>query len=105
MTRGHRRQRTYVGIKNDEYGGMTPTGTIIKDAWVFGLLPEEETCEGWTVDRLEELYDKVNKSWEPFAHLVSKLPEDLRARHQRIYEAAINRAKELGWSVELGEDD
>jgi hypothetical protein len=28
---------------------MTPTGNIIRDAWVFGIIPEEDACAGWTV--------------------------------------------------------
>jgi hypothetical protein len=26
---------------------MTTTGKIIRDAWVFELLPATETCKGW----------------------------------------------------------
>jgi hypothetical protein len=33
------------------------------------------------------------------------LPEELRERHQRIYAAAVARARELGWNPELGDDD
>ena len=36
------REKTYIGIDKDEYGGMSPTGNIIRDAWVFGILSEEE---------------------------------------------------------------
>ena len=97
--------RSYVGIHNDGYGGMTPTGNVIRDAWVFGLLAETETCEGWSYDRLQALYDQVTQAWEPHGHLVSKLPTELRLRHQRIYERAIARAKELGWTAEVSEDD
>ena len=39
----------YVGINNDIQGGMTSIGKIIRDAWVFGLIPEDETCEGWNL--------------------------------------------------------
>ena len=99
------RNRIYVGINNDEYAGMTPTGNIINDAWVFGILPETETCEGWTLDRLDALYDEVLRAWQPYGHLVSKLPSDLFARHQKIYDEALLRAKQLGWSPELSEDD
>lgn len=45
------RHKTYAGIHKDTDGGMTPTGNIIRDAWVFGILPETKTCEGWTIDR------------------------------------------------------
>lgn len=88
---------TYVGIYNDLHGGMTPTGGIIKDAWVFGLIPEEETCEGWKLADIQNLYDKVSAAWAPYGHLVSNLPPELRERHARIHDAAIQRARETGW--------
>ncbi len=96
---------TYIGIDHDHYSGMTPTGTIIRDAWVFGLLAETETCAGWDVGRIEQLYDRVTAAWEPYGHLASKLPPELRARHERIYGEAVRRARELGWEPELGDDD
>lgn len=94
----------YVGLENDYYGGMTPTGTIIRDAQVFGIIPETESCAGWDKRRLEALYDKVSSAWEPFGHLVSLLPEDLRQRHDRIVGGAIERAREQGWSPQLDDD-
>ncbi len=36
------RQKIYDGIDKDPTGAMNPTGNIIRDAWVFGLLPETE---------------------------------------------------------------
>ena len=33
----------YVGIHKDINGGMTTIGKIIRDAWVFELIPETET--------------------------------------------------------------
>ena len=99
------RTTIYPGIDKDAYGGMTPIGHIIRDAWVFGLIPETETCVNWSHDRLEKLYDKVTESWRPYGHLASRLPEDLRERHERIYAEAIRRARQLGWSPELGDED
>jgi hypothetical protein len=96
---------TYVGLDNDYYGGMTPTGTIVRDAHVFGILPETETCQGWSYGRIEELYDKVTAAWQPFGHLASRLPPDLRERHARIFGAAIAHARSLGWAPELGDDE
>ncbi len=96
---------SYVGLQNDHYGGMTPIGGIIRDAWVFGLLPENETCAGWSHIRLQELYDKVSAAWAPYGHLVSNLSPELRARHERIYRAAVERARALGWSAEIEDDD
>ena len=42
--------KRYVGINNEDNGGTTQSGKIIRDAWVFGIIPESETCEGWTPD-------------------------------------------------------
>ncbi|MEJ2107516.1 MAG: hypothetical protein P8X48_09330 [Acidiferrobacteraceae bacterium] len=96
---------TYVGIHDDSYGGMTPIGTIIRDAWVFGILPESEDCAGWTHDRIQEVYDAVSDAWAPYGHLASRLPEDLRARHQRIHDVAVERARSLGWVAHVDEDE
>jgi len=94
----------YVGIQHDDYGGMSPAGTIIRDAWVFGLLPEQEGCAGWTPALMQQLYDRVHTAWEPYGHLVSRLPPDLAERHQRIHGAAIARARALGWTPMLEDD-
>ena len=97
-----RRPSTYVGINNDLNGAMTNIGKIIRDAWVFELLPETETCEGWDHGQMDVLLDKVNIEWDKYGCMVSQLPEPLRERHQRIYEEAVARAKAAGWS---GEDE
>jgi hypothetical protein len=89
--------RRYVGIDKDPKGAMNPTGNIIRDAWVFGLLPETETCEGWDPHRLQDLYEQVTTAWEPYAHLPSRLPPELLERHQRIYSAAVEQARKRGW--------
>ncbi|MBI5451140.1 MAG: hypothetical protein HY940_07250 [Gammaproteobacteria bacterium] len=95
----------YVGIDQDRDGGMTPAGTMIRDAWVFGVIPESETCAGWTSQRLQDLYEKVYTKWLPYGHLVSNLPPELRERHARIHGEAFARAKAMGWQAELGDDD
>jgi hypothetical protein len=100
-----KRDRIYAGLDNDEQGGMNPTGQIILDAQVFGLIPETETCGGWTVQRIDALYDKVSAAWAPYGHLVSNLSPELRERHARIYDAAVRLARQRGWNPELGEDD
>ncbi len=99
------RSRTYAGIDNDRFGGMTPTGNIIRDAWVFGIIPETETCAGWTVQGIDSLYDKVTAAWEPYGHLASRLPPELRERHGRIYAEAVRLARELGWEPPMDEGD
>ena len=89
--------KTYVGIDEDIFGGMTSIGKIIRDAWVFGWLPETETCKGWNTQGVDALLDKVNAEWDKYGCLVSHLPEDLFERHQRIHGEAVKKAKELGW--------
>lgn len=90
-------KRTYVGILNDEFGGMTPTGAIVKDAWTFGVIPETQTCEGWDLGRMQALYEKTTEHWEHYGYSVSNLPPELRDRHQRIHHEAMQRARGLGW--------
>jgi hypothetical protein len=98
-------QKKYMGIDKDPRGAMNPTGNIIRDAWLFGLIPETETCEGWDRQRVDALYDKVTTEWEKYGHLVSNLPPELGQKHRKIYDAAVARARELGWDPELGDND
>ncbi len=97
--------KIYDGIDKDPHGAINPTGNIIRDAWVFEIIPETETCAGWSIQGIDHLYDKVSAAWEPYGNLVSNLPDELRKRHQRIYDEAISRARGLGWNPELGDDD
>ncbi len=96
---------SYPGIDKDHFGGMTPIGTIIKDAWVFEILPKSETCENWSHDRLQIIHDETRTEWDKYGCLVSNLPDGLRQRHAEIYDAAIAKARQLGWNPELGDDD
>ncbi|HEC20217.1 MAG TPA: hypothetical protein ENI97_12860 [Gammaproteobacteria bacterium] len=95
----------YVGIDNDIHGGMTTIGKLIRDAWVFGILPETETCEGWNLGAIDNLLQKVNAEWDKYGCLVSLLPEDLAERHRRIHGEAMRKAKAAGWSGELETND
>ncbi len=95
----------YCGIEQDEKNGLTPLGRIVRDAWIFGILPETETCTGWDHTQMQILYEKVYAAWEPYAHLPSRLPDELRERHARIYDQAITAAKAKGWDPELNDDD
>ena len=90
----------YVGITKDINGGMTDTGKIIRDAWVFGIIPESETCEGWLAAGIETLWEKVSTEWEKYGFQVGMLPEDLRLRFMRIQDEAIVRARDAGWDGE-----
>lgn len=92
--------KIYEGILKDKYGGMTMIGGIVKDAWIFELIPESETCEGWTLDRIQLLYDQVAKLRETYGFSVSDYPPELRERHERIHREAIERARALGWDAD-----
>lgn len=92
--------KKYVGIHNDLNGGMTDTGKIIRDAWVFGIIPESETCEGWLAQGLEALWEKVNREWEKYGFRVGNLPDELRARFDRIQTEALKKARSQGWDPE-----
>ncbi|MDH5445511.1 MAG: hypothetical protein OEY52_08125 [Gammaproteobacteria bacterium] len=93
--------KTYVGIEEDMFGGMTTIGKVIRDAWVFELIPETETCKGWNVQGIDALLDKVNKEWDKYGCLVRHLPPELRERHDRIHGEGVRKAKELGWDGEF----
>jgi hypothetical protein len=95
----------YVGIDNDLNGGMTTIGKIIRDAWVFGLLDESETCKGWNLAGIDSLLDKVTAEWDKYGCLVSRLPPELFERHQRIHGEALAKARAAGWSGESETDD
>lgn len=90
----------YVGIDNDINGGMTSIGKIIRDAWVFELLAETQTCEGWNLAGINALLQKVNAEWDKYGCMVSQLPEELAKRHHRIYVQAMKKAKAAGWTGE-----
>ena len=97
--------QTYVGIDNEVNGGMTSIGKIIRDAWVFGLIPETETCEGWNLAGIDALMQKVNAEWDKYGCLVSHLPQELAERHARIHGEALEKARAAGWSGEIETDD
>ncbi len=100
------REGRYIGVDNDLFGGMTDVGKIIRDAKVFGLIEDDQTCENWNLQGLEALLDKVNAEWDKYGCLVSNLPEELFERHQKLHGEAIEKARELGWDgeQETGQD-
>ena len=95
----------YPGLDEDKNGGMTYLGQIVKDAWVFGLLPETERCAGWSRGQMQALYHRLTVEWDKYGNIPSQLPSELRQRHARIYSEAMERARQGGWDPELGEDD
>ena len=102
----NRDAKSYVGIEADDYGGMTPTGKIVREAWIFGLIPEDEGCAGWTPGQVEALWVRVSAEWEKYGFSVAALPEELRERFMRIQGEATQRARAAGWNPEgeLGSD-
>ncbi|MDZ7813838.1 MAG: hypothetical protein U5L74_12350 [Ideonella sp.] len=99
------RTKTYAGIDHEEHNGMTMTGRIIRDAWVFGILTEGDGFAGKGVGDLQNLFEAVHKAWEPYGQLPSRLPPDVAQRHTRIHAQAVQRAKAMGWNAELDDDD
>lgn len=97
--------KTYAGLDNDINGSMTMIGKIIRDAWVFGILPETETCTNWEISRIEAIHQQVNDEWDKYGCMVSALPADLRERHKKIYDDAIKSAKLKGWDPEASTRD
>lgn len=95
----------YVGIDNDLNGGMTTIGKIIRDAWVFELIPETETCKGWNLAGIDALLQKANAEWDKYGCLVSHLPSELFNRHQRIHGEWLEKARASGWSGDAETDD
>ena len=96
--------KRYVGINNEDNFGMTESGRIIRDAWVFGLIPETETCEGWLMQGVDDLWRRVNEEWEKYGFQVNNLPDDLRERFMRIHTEALEKAKQGGWSPDMAGD-
>ncbi len=98
-------EQLYVGVDKDTNAGLTHLGRMVRDAWVFGILPETETCAGWNGSQMQNLYEQVYAAWEPYAHLPSRLPDELQQRHTQIYAQAIVSAKNSGWNAELADDE
>ena len=99
-----KRPDKYIGIDKDMNGGMTNIGKIIRDAWVFEVIPETETCENWNLAGIDSLLQKVNAEWDKYGCLFSNLPEELAQRHRRIHDEGIKLARAAGWSGEYETD-
>jgi hypothetical protein len=76
---------------------MTPIGTVIRDAWVFGIIPETETCENWDQGQMQLIQEQTRAEWDKYGCLVSNLPDDIKQRHAEIHSRAISKAKAQGW--------
>lgn len=96
--------QTYAGFHADGHG-LTLLGRIVLDAWTFGLLPREQDAAGWDLQRMQTLSDQVQRRWDELGGLPSRLPEPLREQHAALYLWAAERARGLGWTAELGDED
>ena len=101
------KKATYAGVDNDKHAGMTSLGKLIRDAKVFGILEDDETCKGWNAAGFDALLAKVNVEWDKVGCMVSQLPKDLFDRHQEIHGKALKEARAVGWTgeYETEEDD
>jgi hypothetical protein len=92
--------KTYVGINNEINGGMTSIGKVIRDGWVFGLLDESETCEGWNLAGIDALLQRVNTEWDKYglqATLIKGLPN-----FQAIYSTKRDLPQPVGPLIIIG---
>ena len=94
----------YVGFHRDKHG-ITQLGRVVLDGWLFGFIPETEDCAGWDIGRMQALMDKVEREWDRYGNLPSRLPPELRRRHAELYARATEAARAKGWDPELGDDD
>lgn len=95
--------KTYAGFDNDSHG-ITMLGRVVLDARVFGFIDESEDCAGWDMRRMQALMGKVETEWDKYGGLPSRLPPELRDRHELIYARAMQRARERGWNPELDDE-
>lgn len=95
---------TYQGFHKDAHG-MTMLGRVVLDGWLFGFIPETEDCAGWDLGRMQVLMDKVEREWDRYDNLPSRLPPELRERHTQLYNMAMEQAHDKGWNPELDDDD
>jgi len=42
---------------------------------------------------------------DKYGNLPSRLPPELLERHTALYKMAVERAREMGWDPELGDDE
>ncbi len=97
-------ENSYVGFYQDKHG-ITQLGRIVLDGWLFGMIPDTEDCAGWDLGRMQILMDKVEREWDKYGNLPSRLPPDLRERHIALYEKATVEARQKGWNPELDDED
>jgi hypothetical protein len=55
--------------------------------------------------QMQALTEKIEAEWDKYANLPSRLPTELRERHAALYKMAVDRAREMGWDPELGDNE
>jgi hypothetical protein len=98
------KQTTYAGFHHDKHT-LTMLAKVVLDGWLFGFIPESEDCAGWQLGQMQALTEKIDAEWDKYANLPSRLPPDLRERHAALYRMATERAQQMGWNPELGDDE
>lgn len=97
LTPRHHPDYRYPGLRGDPLAGVSDIGALIRDAWVLGVLPEEQDCRGWPLTRIRQLRAEVTRAWQPYRHQVARLPAALRERYLRIHGRHTIAARERGW--------
>jgi hypothetical protein len=64
-----------VGIDKDIEAGISAAGCLIRDAWALGTVPETETCAGWNMPAIEELWNETHADWQKYGQQINQLPE------------------------------
>jgi hypothetical protein len=54
---------------------------------------------------MQNLMQQVQEAWDAHGGLPSLLPPELGKEHEATYNWAMDRARSLGWSSTLGDDD
>ena len=97
LTPRHHPDYRYPGLHDDPLAGISDIAAVIRDAWVLGVLPEEQDCRGWSLERIRQLRGQVTLAWHPYRHQVARLPAALRERYLRIHGRHTIDARERGW--------
>jgi hypothetical protein len=94
--------KRYVGIYNDEQGGMTNIAKMIRDAWLFDLIPETETCEGWLPTQLQVLYEGFMPLGAPLATSQVNLTPHCRKNISEFKQKPLNTPANTAGTQNLG---
>lgn len=102
LTPRHHPDYRYPGLRDDPLAGISDIGALIRDAWVLGVLPEQQDCRGWSLERLRALRREVARAWRPYQSRPARLPAGLRERYLRIHGRHTRAAREQGWRPVMG---